>query len=340
MRRVALTRLSTLRRKVQRRQGFLRLAPAIILLTSFLAFSQDFDTDFLFGLPTSQQLDARLKELKDSEGKFPENDVIFAKEVDRLEKELDGYKKNLEYIQQRAQQPVDYAQKRQQAEALIKDLDALNCSTLKGGMAGYLSKLSEIRKGQNFFPGDVSNPWQFEVKGSSDKEICASLKAATGGDTRRQQLLDKLNADGDAYKKQLAQDAVLQPKIKDVISAVQSRIDKMDTRSTKKSLTGYLFYLVGTIGGLSILTLLAVKTFPDAQQLEWITSGQVIQFVTVMNLLAVVMALGLVDILHENTIGTILGGVGGYVLSQGVGRAAAREVSRVAASIRPPGGGG
>jgi membrane protein YqaA with SNARE-associated domain len=47
-----------------------------------------------------------------------------------------------------------------------------------------------------------------------------------------------------------------------------------------------------------------------------------------MILLSVIMALGLAGILKENTLGTLLGGIAGYVLAQGVGRAAAREVSR------------
>jgi hypothetical protein len=45
-----------------------------------------------------------------------------------------------------------------------------------------------------------------------------------------------------------------------------------------------------------------------------------------MILLTVIMALGLAGILKENTLGTLLGGIGGYVLSQGVGKAAAEAV--------------
>jgi hypothetical protein len=71
---------------------------------------------------------------------------------------------------------------------------------------------------------------------------------------------------------------------------------------------------------------LVIKLFtPDLQQ-QWVASGQVIQFVTVMILLSVIMALGLASILKENTLGTLLGGIAGYVLSQGVGRAAAQAV--------------
>jgi membrane protein YqaA with SNARE-associated domain len=55
-----------------------------------------------------------------------------------------------------------------------------------------------------------------------------------------------------------------------------------------------------------------------------------------MFLLSVVLALGLAEILKENTLGTLLGGIGGYVLAQGVGRAAAREVSRGQNRITAP----
>ena len=61
-----------------------------------------------------------------------------------------------------------------------------------------------------------------------------------------------------------------------------------------------------------------------------------------MILLSVIMALGLASILKENTLGTLLGGIAGYVLSQGVGRAAAQAVKEgilkgaQAATAAPP----
>src|SRR5215469_16721665 len=74
-----------------------------------------------------------------------------------------------------------------------------------------------------------------------------------------------------------------------------------------------------------LLVLLAVRFFTRDIQLELVGSGQVVQFPTVMALLVVVVVLGLPGILKENTLAALLGGIGGYVLSQGVGRAAARE---------------
>ena len=61
--------------------------------------------------------------------------------------------------------------------------------------------------------------------------------------------------------------------------------------------------------------------------MEWVASGHVIQFASVMVLLIVVSALGLLHILEKEGIGTLLGAIAGYVLSQGGGRAAARAAS-------------
>jgi hypothetical protein len=71
--------------------------------------------------------------------------------------------------------------------------------------------------------------------------------------------------------------------------------------------------------------MLIVRTFPVELQTEWVASGQVIQFMTVLIILIAILSLGINGILKEETLGTLLGGIGGYVLAQGVGRAALRN---------------
>lgn len=100
--------------------------------------------------------------------------------------------------------------------------------------------------------------------------------------------------------------------------------DSWQKANTKMSLQTNLYLMILIIGLLSIATIGIVRLFPDTVMREWVESGQVIQFVTVMILLSVIMSLGLAGLLSENTLGTLLGGIGGYVLSQGVGRSAAR----------------
>jgi hypothetical protein len=91
--------------------------------------------------------------------------------------------------------------------------------------------------------------------------------------------------------------------------------------STKQNLESNLYLMILIIGGLSVLAIGMVRLFPETVMLEWVVSGQVIQFVTIMILLSAIMALGLSGLITENTLGTLLGGVAGYVLSQGIGAA-------------------
>lgn len=89
-----------------------------------------------------------------------------------------------------------------------------------------------------------------------------------------------------------------------------------------------LWIILLTLGGLSLASLLITKLFELPVQTELIASGQLIQFVTVMVLLSVILALGLNSTLSENTLGTLLGGIAGYVLSQGVGKAEIASLRR------------
>ncbi len=86
--------------------------------------------------------------------------------------------------------------------------------------------------------------------------------------------------------------------------------------------------ILGILCALFAVIILLVRFFPDATQIEWVGSSQVIQLLTVVTLLLIILCLAVTDILKENIIGTLLGGIGGYVLSQGIGRAAARAATR------------
>jgi hypothetical protein len=104
--------------------------------------------------------------------------------------------------------------------------------------------------------------------------------------------------------------------------------DALNTKTPQQQITANLPIILMVLGGACVLAILGVRLFNPEIQMEWVASGQVIQFVTVMVLLSVITALSLSDVLKENTLGTLLGGIAGYVLAQGVGRAAARDVAR------------
>lgn len=114
-------------------------------------------------------------------------------------------------------------------------------------------------------------------------------------------------------------------------------IEKLKTQNERTSNFSDLKWLVLILGILSVLVMLIVRTFPQELQSEWVGSGQVIQFMTVLVLLIAILSLGINGILKENTLGTLLGGIGGYVLAQGVGRAAARSALKQAPRPQPEG---
>ena len=97
------------------------------------------------------------------------------------------------------------------------------------------------------------------------------------------------------------------------------------------NVTGWIPVLMLIIFGVGALVLAGVKLFGDEIQLELISSGQIVQFVTILILLGVILALGLAERLKAETLGTLLGGLAGYVLSQGVGR---QERQRVIETIK------
>ncbi|WP_437672433.1 hypothetical protein [Sorangium sp. So ce131] len=79
-------------------------------------------------------------------------------------------------------------------------------------------------------------------------------------------------------------------------------------------------YLIGILGVFSLSIMVMVRRFPTDVQREWVRTGQVIQFLTVTIIIIVILALGLAGKLTQESLGTLLGAIGGYVLAQGVGR--------------------
>lgn len=117
-------------------------------------------------------------------------------------------------------------------------------------------------------------------------------------------------------------------KVETAFEGYRSKVTEIQSKlETKASLSMNLYFVIFAIGALSLIAIGLVRLFPEPVMTEWVASGQVIQFVTVMILISAIMALGLAGILTDNTLGTLLGGIGGYVLSQGIGRSVARTTT-------------
>lgn len=124
-----------------------------------------------------------------------------------------------------------------------------------------------------------------------------------------------------------------EPRAKRIAQAWEKRHDDLLKSIEKQSapvnqVAGQLGWIIGVFCIFGVLMFVSVTVFKESVQIELIASGQVIQFATVMVLLIVICVLGMSKLLNENVLGTLLGGIGGYVLSQGVGRAATRAATR------------
>jgi hypothetical protein len=134
------------------------------------------------------------------------------------------------------------------------------------------------------------------------------------------------------------------PRAKTIAQAWEKRRDDLSKSIENQSapvniVADQLGWIIGVFCVFGILMFVSVNVFKETVQIELVASGQVIQFATVMVLLIVVCVLGMSKLLGENVLGTLLGGIGGYVLSQGVGRAATRAATRDSPPAPPPSGG-
>ncbi|HWP01395.1 MAG TPA: hypothetical protein VNL74_12355 [Methylococcus sp.] len=314
-------------------------------------------TTFLFALLISTQavaqapfpsiardpewMKARIADLNPPDKGLPENEYSLIEERRALESEIS-------YLRAFAQQPIDRTKDldvidkvKEAISGSLADISKVDCSKLPDGRftlnEAIKNQMMSLQRLQSTYPWIYEKdpftfaPWSDEGR-VSDAELCARWKKFVGDPAKQAALLTYF----EHLKSRLSDEAKKQAETRTLaatlIDLLQKRKDVVDQRlaaqSTKTELSDKLWIVIGVIGGFSIGAILAVKLFTEAIQIEWVASGQVIQFVTVMILLSVIMALGLAGILRENTLGTLLGGIAGYVLAQGVGRAAAREVSR------------
>jgi hypothetical protein len=317
------------------RRFFLILLLGTFCLSSLIAQSQ---------VPSSSgDIATRLGALKEPEKNIPDNQIELSDELRRVDDELARRRSELANYD-----AADKAlrEAKDAAATLFQDIDVLDCAKV-GSTMPEAAKLGEIANSiLKVVPGSTeSNPWAAISLGSNQKlspqQQCQNLKAAVGDASKRQTLLgfiDNKRKENEAGKTQLSL----------LIEALQKRrgalLQHVSAATAQTKVGDDLWKIIGVIGVLSVGTIIAIRLFAPDIQAQWVGSGQVIQFVTVMILLTVIMSLGLAGILKENTLGTLLGGIGGYVLSQGVGKAAAEAVktglmsgaAQAAALVTPP----
>lgn len=174
--------------------------------------------------------------------------------------------------------------------------------------------------------------WPTSFNTLPPEDACKAFKAAASDTSLANSVLSTFDSAIAALQKNqqgISEYTSLLDKYSNLIKSRQAVLqNKLASLSPKQQISNYLWIIMIVIGASGVLTMLVVRAFPIELQMEWVASGQVIQFVTVLILLSVIMALGLSGILNENTLGTLLGGIAGYVLAQGVGRAAAHDTRK------------
>jgi hypothetical protein len=178
-----------------------------------------------------------------------------------------------------------------------------------------------------FFVTNGKRPSRSFSQGSCEEVVALFNEASLGSDL--DQFFTKRRGSMDGQEADLIEREKAYTELSSELTEYESILDKAIADSkNKRSALDNLYIIVLILVVMSVGSIAMIRIFPYNLMREWIESGQVIQFVTVTIILIVIVVLGLTGLLSENSLGTLLGAIGGYVLSQGVGRAAAMNAKK------------
>lgn len=280
---------------------------------------------------TLKQIDTRIKELNSQS--VPKNDLALTRELDSLDTEITSSTSDLQRLRY-----VTEIRKRydaaigaiQAARTAIISVDCTDISSSRKHITAYFNALGQLDEFRQY-TGDLS-ALRILLTGVNEQASCDGAKTELGSKEFEDKFQQLLSLATSSISKAVTESESLiaaSTRLIEALRAYRSKLrDALNNGTPQQKITADLPLILGILGGACVLAIVGVKLFDEEIQMEWVASGQVIQFVTVMVLLSVIAALGLSDVLKENTLGTLLGGIAGYVLAQGVGRAAARDASR------------
>jgi hypothetical protein len=319
----------------------------------------EIDSD-LSGALSLPQLTARLEELKKLGTNIGGNDFLIDREYDRLDTEIERYNQILGAIDKTKSSKEDLDKLKSEIISLSTSIRDGDCKSVVQFNKNRATLTSDVQRFQNeLFRSQigVGGAGDLEVLEPQDKpyvlQAMQNSETTDGSDCqtiqnelKENKSIEELSTWINKIESAIQDNKTKAVSNKDIISqilelakkrqkAIQERLTNTQ-QSTAKTISNQLWQIISVIGVSGILTMLSVKAFGEDIQMEWVASGQVIQFVTVLILLSVILSLGLSNILNENTLGTLLGGIAGYVLAQGVGRAAARAALATPPKAPPP----
>jgi hypothetical protein len=298
--------------------------------------------------PTTDQTVEEVQTSADelSKQQIPDKEVLLLRELDRLDIEITRATQQLQRANSLKNQPSIYSgiSDRLIAQAkVLAQFDCQNIGKFQPALSSFYRAFGDLN---NFIIGNALGNFDLAsiIWQQSDPEptkLCNEAKSRFSSaeylDAQNQVLTAVQKALTDLVTSQ-ANFASAETKYLDALKKRRASVqDKLNASQPAAQIGSNLWLLLLILAVACVSTILGIKLFEPELQMEWVASGQVIQFVTVMILLSVILALGLSSKLQENSLGTLLGGIAGYVLAQGVGRSAARNVANAAAAASQPG---
>lgn len=286
-------------------------------------------------IETAAQVQSILDDLVSKDKYTPTSELILSSERSWAQEQLSRVRAVTQRKSALPEYAADIEDVKDAVASLTKAFNSADCT--KSGLQLIMQKLRVLARVDMVSPLYGSNSgssarWESFVDANPDmmrssvedskvKSLCDNLKghlATNSWEATGSEFVGVMEA---GFKNLKEEETNLVTKAKEAEERLKAYLAKLtEVVEKKSSVEKNLPMLLIIIGSLSLLAMLLVRLFPETVMKEWVISGQVIQFVTVMILLSAIMALGLSGILKENTLGTLLGGIAGYVLSQGVGK--------------------
>jgi hypothetical protein len=326
------------------------LIPLIVVAQFSISWAQQPPQVLPFPSQTGPTIDPTVEDVQtstDELGKqpIPDKEALLLRELDRLDIEITRATQQFQRANSFKNQPSIYGGV---SDRLISQAKALAQFDCDNNIAKFQQALNSYYRAF----GDLNNliisnalgnfdlaALFFQTSGPDPAKTCNEAKSKFSStdylDSQNQALGSVQKALTDLVTSQTLF-ASTEAKYVDALKKRRASVqDKLNASQPAAQIGSSLWLLLLILAIACVSTILGIKLFEPELQMEWVASGQVIQFVTVMILLSVVLALGLSGKLEENTLGTLLGGIAGYVLAQGVGRSAARNVANAAAAANP-----
>ena len=253
----------------------------------------------------------------------------FVSELSRIEREIARVNSNLRSLAEAEMAgPIDFKEPRAALDALIgKTSEQAYCVNGRSTGSPLPAELGAlVRKlGRHSQSSGTSFVWE-QIDAADPAAVCAH-----GLQIYLKDIGEGIDDLAEEFGNVGTRKSALEGELKSLQERRSNVLAEMSEGAAAARVAKNIPVLMLIIFGVGAIVLAGLKLFSDDIQLELVSSGQIVQFVTILILLGIILALGLADRLKEEALGTLLGGLAGYVLSQGVGR---QERSRVLQAVK------